>query len=109
MGAVRVVLEVIIPSQDGITAPANWSTDYSLLRACYISDGLYRPQSVQEEWVQKHVRRVHSGPAHAGQSYLLFPACSVSYSSDDHPTMGGYGLPKSVTEKVQQALRGGCL
>ena len=52
MGAIRVVLEVIIPSENGITAerwrkdatvcPANWPTDYSLLRAWYLQGSLYQ-------------------------------------------------------------------
>lgn len=51
MGATRVVLEVIIPSE-GITAerwqkdatlcPVNWPKDYSLLRAWYLQGGLYQ-------------------------------------------------------------------
>jgi hypothetical protein len=54
-------LEVIIPSEHGITAeqrwrqdatmcPVNWPTDYSLLRAWH-----FMSQPVQEEWVPAHV------------------------------------------------------
>lgn len=52
MGATRVVLEIITPSENGITAerwrkdaavcPSNWPTDYSLLRAWYLQGSLYQ-------------------------------------------------------------------
>lgn len=115
IGAVRVVLEVITPSEKGITAerwrkdatvcPRNWPTDYSLLRGWYLQGSVSQFALSQYKKIgHRHMFSEWTLDLTRLASRVFFPRPAVWLSQVAiNPQWANYDFPNRALKKVKQA------
>ena len=116
IGAVRVVLEVITPSEQGIAAerwrkdatvcPPNWPTDYSLLRGWYLQGSVSQFALSQYKKIgHRHMFSEWTLDLTGLASRVFFPRpAGVALTGSHQPPMGELWFPEPYSQRIRGCM-----